>query len=340
MATETLSNQQVDLSTDQLLDIYRFMLLTRETDSRIRTLYLQGKITGGVYSQLGHEAISVGSAYALDRSDIIAPMHRDLGAHLVRGMDLPRIMAQIMARATGYTQGRDNALHIGDEELLVLPQISMLGTSIPLAAGAALTAVQRGEDQVALTYVGDGAINTGDFHEGLNFAAALRLPFILIVENNQWAYSTPVHKQIAFEVIADRAKGYGVPGVRIDGNDVLAVYAATNEAVIRARCGDGPTLIECVTMRMRGHSEQDRADYVPREMLAEWAAKDPLERYERWLIENGIMESEAGERIRSEVAETVTAAAEWAEQQPLPEAESALEGVYSTSPDHWKERAR
>lgn len=318
------------LDLHRFLDIYRYMMLTREVDARIRTLYLQGKVTGGVYSQLGHEAISVGSAYALRPTDIVAPMHRDMGTHLVRGMDLPQIFAHIMSRENMYSHGKDNALHIGSYEKLVMPQISMLGTSIPLAAGAALTAKQRGEDRVALTYVGDGAVNTGDFHEGLNFAAALRLPFILIVENNGYAYSTPVSKQIAFEHISQRAVGYGIPGEHIDGNDVLAVYRSVRQAMVRARAGDGPTLIECVTMRMRGHSEHDDASYVPKELLEEWRAKDPVERFERWLLENGMMDGDMRDRIKQDVLRQVTDASEWALEQPFPEPEVARQGVYRT----------
>ncbi|MGI8827992.1 MAG: thiamine pyrophosphate-dependent dehydrogenase E1 component subunit alpha [Chloroflexota bacterium] len=319
-----------DLTIAQLLDVYRFMVLTREVDGRIRTLYLQGKVTGGVYSQLGHEAISVGTAFALRPTDIVAPMHRDLGTHLVRGMELGQILAQIMARENTFTHGKDNALHIGSYSRLVLPQISMLGTSIPLAAGAALTAKQRGEDRVALTYVGDGAVNTGDFHEGLNFAAALTLPFILVVENNQYAYSTHVSKQIACEHISQRAAGYGIPGVRVDGNDVLAVYRATRQATERARQGLGPTLIECVTMRMRGHSENDDASYVPPEVLEKWRARDPIERFERWLGEGGILELDAAAGIKADVAQQVSEAADWALGQPMPEPEVALQGVYRT----------
>ena len=322
--------EQAGLSREQLLEMYRSMLLTREIDARVRTLYLQGKVIGGVYSQLGHEAISVGTAFALRPDDVIAPMHRDLGAHVVRGMEVRRILAQIMGRAAGFTGGKDNALHIGDLEKLVLPQISMLGTSIPLAAGAALSARQRGGDGVALTYVGDGAINTGDFHEGLNFAAALRLPLILVVENNQYAYSTPLSKQIAFEEIAQRAAGYGIPGIRVDGNDVVEVYRTTREAVDRARSGLGPTLIECVTMRMRGHSEHDDASYVPPELLEEWKAKDPVERFERRLEAAGMMRSVERDAIETEVKRTVADAADWAERQPLPNPESAFDGVYST----------
>ncbi len=316
------------LSRDDLIAMYRLMSLTREVDARVRTLYLQGKVTGGVYSQLGHEAISVGTAYALRRDDVLAPMHRDLGAHIVRGMPIPDILAQLLARDNRFTHGKDNALHIGDTELRVLPQISMLGTSIPLAAGAALMLRQRGEDGVALTYVGDGAINTGDFHEGLNFAAVLRLPFILVVENNQYAYSTPLSRQIAFEEIAQRAAGYGVPGVRVDGNDVLEVYRVTREAVERARSGEGPTLIEAVTMRMRGHSEQDNASYVPKEMLDAWRRKDPIERFERWLLENGVIDPALQEQIQDGVKREVVNAAEWAQEQPEPQPETVATGVY------------
>jgi TPP-dependent pyruvate/acetoin dehydrogenase alpha subunit len=310
------------------LSIYRAMVLTREADNRIRTLYLQGHIHGGVYSQVGHEAISVGTASALRQDDILAPMHRDLGAHLVRGMDLPRIMAQIMGRATGYTGGKDNALHIGDLALHVLPQISMLGVSIPVAVGGALAAVQRGEDRVALTYVGDGAINTQDFHEGLNFAAALRLPFILVIENNQWAYSTPLSRQVLLDELKDRALGYGIPGERVDGNDVLAVLDATARAAERARRGEGPTLIEALTMRMRGHSEQDRAEYVPAEMLDEWRQRDPIECFERLLTENGQLTPERRDALLDVVRDQVTRAADWALAQPLPEPGTAFDGVY------------
>lgn len=321
---------RLGLTAGNLLEIYRFMVLTREVDSRVRTLYLQGKVIGGVYSQVGHEAISVGTAFALRPDDILAPMHRDLGAHLVRGMELHLILAQILARDGGYTHGKDNALHIGDQTLNVLPQISMLGTSIPLAAGAALVAKQHGDDRVALTYVGDGAVNTGDFHEGLNFAAALRLPLILIVENNQWAYSTHVSKHMVCEEIAQRGEAYGIPGIRIDGNDVLTVYETTLQAVARARAGEGPTLIECLTMRMRGHSEQDNAPYVPQEMLEEWGKKDPIQRFEALLLQHGMLDVDTSRGMHDEVAARVSEAAEWALEQPLPQSESAFQGVYRT----------
>ncbi len=331
VTTDTsLERPQLEVDRSTLLEMYRYMVLTRATDNRARALYLQGKVVGGVYSQMGHEAISVGSASTLRPDDILAPMHRDLGAHLVRGMDLRLIFSQLLARGGGYTQGRDNALHIGDLAKSVLPQISMLGTSIPLAAGAALVAKQRDDGRVSMTYVGDGAVNTGDFHEGLNFAAVLNLPMILLVENNQWAYSTPVSKQVRCVEIAQRAEGYGIPGIRIDGNDVVAVYQTTLEAVNRARAGDGPTLIECVTMRMRGHSEGDSASYVPRELLAEWSGRDPIDRFVSVLLSNDVMDEATRDAVASEVEEQVTAASDWALQQPMPDPETVTQGVYRT----------
>jgi TPP-dependent pyruvate/acetoin dehydrogenase alpha subunit len=318
-----------DLSVDDLQTLYRLMLLTRILDTRIRTLYLQGKIFGGVYSELGHEAIAVGSAYALQPDDILMPQHRDLGAHITRGLEPRRILAQILGRATGFTSGKDNALHIGDVERHVLPMISMLGTNVPVTAGAALALKMRGERRVALTYTGDGGINTADVHEGLNFAAVLRLPLVLVVENNQYAYSTPTSKQYAMRAIVDRAQGYGIPGEQVDGNDVLAVYFTVHDAVERARAGFGPTLIEAITMRMRGHSEQDRADYVPRELLTTWAERDPLTRLARLLADEGIMSEEAQQALQIEVAAEVDEAVAWAEAQPLPGPQTAHEGVYA-----------
>jgi TPP-dependent pyruvate/acetoin dehydrogenase alpha subunit len=330
VATDTpAAPQDLGLDAGALLEMYRLMLMTREVDSRVRILYRQGKVTGGVYSQLGHEAISVGSAAALRVSDIVAPMHRDLGAHITRGMDLRQILAQLLARDNVYTGGRDNALHIGDLGRRVIPQISHLGVSIPVAAGAALASSQRGEDAVALTYVGDGAVNTTDFHEGLNFASALHLPLVLIIENNQFAYSTPLERQAASPELFRRAGSYGIPGVRIDGNDVLEVYRTVSEAVARARRGEGPSVIECLTMRMRGHSENDDARYVPGEMLEEWSRRDPLERFERVLLDGGMMDRDTADRLKAEVAREVADAADWAEGQPLPQPQEVLTGVFS-----------
>jgi len=240
------------------------------------------------------------------------------------------VMAHWMARESGPTKGRDEDMHIGDLALGIFSPISMLGSSIPVAAGAALTFKQRGLNHVAMAYIGDGATNTGDFHEGLNFAATLRLPLVLIVENNQFAYSTPLEKSFAISQITERAAAYGIPGVRVDGNAVMAVYAAARSAVDSARAGDGPTMIECVTMRMRGHSEHDSATYVPKVMLEEWSQRDPIDRLDDYLTETGIMDeakkSEIGDRIEREIDDAV----QWADEQPFPDGDEVAEGVYAT----------
>lgn len=319
-----------ELTSDDLLSLYYFMNLTRGVEARIRKLYLQGKVVGGVYGGFGQEAVGVGSAYALLDGDTVSPIHRDMGVQLVRGMSTRRVMAHWMARETGPTRGRDEDMHIGDLALGIFSPISMLGTSIPLAAGAALTFKQRGDNGVAMAYIGDGATNTGEFHEGVNFAATLRLPFVLIVENNQFAYSTPLEKQFAIDRVVDRAASYGIPGVRVDGNDVIAVYQAAKNAVDEARMGRGPTLIECVTMRMRGHSEHDPAHYVPRGMLEEWAQRDPIERLEEWLEKHNIMDPQKKDEITDRIESEIEDAVQWADSQPIPDGNTVAEGVYAS----------
>lgn len=330
MAIETLPRETAGLEDQDLLDLYYYMLLTRGVEARIRKLYLQGKVVGGVYGGYGQEAVAVGSAYALGDGDTVSPIHRDMGVQLVRGMSVRRVMAHWMAREPGPTRGRDEDMHIGDLSLGIFSPISMLGTSIPVAAGAALTFKQRGQDRVAMAYIGDGATNTGEFHEGVNFAATLRLPFVLIVENNQFAYSTPLEKSFAIDQIVDRAHAYGIPGVRVNGNDVLDVYRASKNAVDDARDGRGPTMIECVTMRMRGHSEHDPAHYVPKTLLEEWAERDPIEQFEEWLTEHGVMSGEGDGEIKARVEAEIEDAVQWADQQPFPKPEEVAEGLYAS----------
>lgn len=330
MAIDTLQPEVTSLEREDVVNLYYYMNLTRAVESRIRKLYLQGKVVGGVYGGFGQEAIGVGSAYVLRSGDTASPIHRDMGVQLVRGMSVRRVMAHWMAREAGPTRGRDEDMHIGDLSLGIFSPISMLGTSIPVAVGAALTYRQRGRDSVAMAYIGDGATNTGDFHEGLNFAATLRLPFILVVENNQFAYSTPLEKQFAIDHVVDRAPAYGIPGVRVDGNDVLAVYQAARNAVADARAGLGPALIECVTMRMRGHSEHDSADYVPRGMLEEWGRRDPIERLEEWLVANDYMNEDKKAELCGRIETEIDDAVAWADEQPLPHPEDVATGVYAS----------
>lgn len=313
------------LGRDDLAAMYYFMQLTRSLEDRVRNLYLQGKIVGAVYRSMGQEGTAVASAYALEEGDFIAPLIRDLGASLVRGVPLDRIFAQWLGRVTGPSGGRDGNLHFGYIERGVLAPVSMLGTTIPLCAGIALAAKQQGRRSVALAYIGDGGTNTGDFHEGVNFAATLRLPVVVLVENNGYAYSTPTAKQFAIRDLAVRADAYGIPGVVVDGNDVQEVYAATRAAVDRARAGDGPTLIEAKTFRMRGHAEHDDASYVPQELFDYWAGRDPIVALDARLTEGQMWQ--AGERdvimarIQRELDEAVTAAEAAAHPDPATQQE-------------------
>jgi len=246
------------------------MRLNRRLDEQLSSLYRQGKVVGGVYVSTGQEAISVGTAFALEPQDVVAPMIRNVGTLLVRGYRPRDLFLQYMGRKDGPTGGRDANTHFGDMKRGVVAPISMLGEMVPVLAGVALAAKLRGEKRVALNYVGDGTTSAGPVHEGMNFAAVQRLPLVIIAENNGWAYSTPTVKQMAIHDIALRAKAYGMSAVVVDGNDVLAVYEATRSAVKRAREGHGPTLIEAKTMRMRGHAEHDDARYVPKDVFEEW----------------------------------------------------------------------
>ncbi len=319
-----------DLPRDQLLDIYYHLRLTRSLEERIGILYRQGKITGGVYLSTGQEAVSVGAAYALEEGDVIVPSHRDLGGHLLRGI-LPReVLAQYMGRRGGPSRGRDGNVHFGDVRRGDVAFISPMADGIPVAAGVALALKRLATGRVAMTWFGDGASSRGDFHEGINLAAVLHLPVVFLCNNNQYAYSTPLARQAAVPDIAARAAGYGIPGLIVDGNDVLAVFQAAREAVARARRGKGPSLIECKTMRMRGHSEHDDASYVPRELLEEWRAKDPVQRFEARLREGGVLTPERETQITRRIAEELEAAVAWAEASPFPDGRDVEQGVYST----------
>jgi TPP-dependent pyruvate/acetoin dehydrogenase alpha subunit len=271
----------------------------------------------------------VASAYALGPDDVVAPLIRDLGASMVRGISPRATIAQWLGREAGPTHGRDGNLHFGDLSRGVLSPVSMLGATIPVCAGVALASKQRGSGQVALAYIGDGGANTGDFHEGLNFAAALRLPLVLIVENNGYAYSTPVSAHVALQSFADRAAAYGIPSTSVDGNDVIETYAATREAVERARNGEGPTLIEARTFRMRGHAEHDDASYVPKHLFEEWERRDPIARLSAYMGERGLMsagdKAEIDGRIRAEIDDATA----WVEASPMPDAATQRAGVFA-----------
>lgn len=314
-----------DPPRDVRLEMYYFMRLTRALDERAHALHRQGKVVGGLFSSLGQEAISVGSAFALEPGDYLGPLIRNMGAVLVRGHTAREVMTQYLARATSPTRGKDNSQHFGDiRRTGVVAYISMLGTMVPVMAGMALAARIRGERRVALTYVGDGATSTGDFYEGLNFAAVQRLPLVVIIENNGYAYSTPVSRQSLLKDLAEKARAFGIPGYVGDGNDVLEVYRLTRRCVRDARAGGGAQLLELKTFRMRGHAPHDAAEYVPRELFEEWARKDPIARFEKAL---GLGEDER-RAVEERVRKVVDDAVEYAENSPWPEGPEALRGVF------------
>jgi TPP-dependent pyruvate/acetoin dehydrogenase alpha subunit len=312
-----------------MLDLYMFMCLARETDNAILRLYKQGKMVGGAYTGNGNEATAVGSAYALEKRDYLLPMHRDLGAHLVKGQSLRAIFLQQLGRADSLTRGRDGTGHYADPSLRIYGNVSHLAAMIPVAVGIALASSMRKEGAVVMTTIGDGGSNVGDFHEGLNMAAVMKLPFILIIENNQFAYSTPISKQSAARRLSDRATGYGIPGLTVDGTNVLEVYGACREAVERGRCGGGPTLIESVTMRMHGHSASDDASYVPREMLEKWKEKDPIAAFEKVLIVEGLLTEGGKKDIDGKIRSSLDTAIREAEASPYPAGADAAEGVFA-----------
>ena len=332
-ATETTTPPiSAGLSRDQLLELYYYMRLTRTLEERLVNLYRQTKVVGGLFRSLGQEADAVGSAYALDRSkgDILSPLIRNLGSMLVQGATPLEILRQYMAKGDSPTRGRELNIHFGDTVRGFIGQISHLGDMVPVMAGVTLSFKLRGQDRVGLVYVGDGATSTGAFHEGINFAAVQRCPLVVVVENNGYAYSTPTTRQTACISFKDKAVGYGIPGVRADGNDVVAAYQVTKEAVDRARRGEGVTLIELMTYRRKGHAEHDNQSYVPQGEIERWASEnDPLDRYIKALTgKEGVSAAEL-ERIDARVTAEIDRATDEAEASPPPEPRDALHGVYA-----------
>ena len=320
--------QNPGLSRQQLREIHRFLCLNRLVEDRLSALYRQGQIHGGLYSSLGQEGISVGTAYALAPDDLLAPMIRNIGSLLVRGVAPLTLFLQFLARADAPTGGKDGTLHFDDLDKSIVGPISVLGTLIPVMTGAALAARMRGENRVALTYIGDGGTSTGDFHEGLNLAAVLNLPLILVVENNGYAYSTPTRSQFAVRRLVERGPAYGIASESVDGTDVLAVYAATRRAVERGRRGGGPTLLECRAFRRRGHAEHDDMRYVPKALLQAWEKRDPLDRLEGFLLDEGEATKKELRAAREEIGPALDEAARSALERPYPRPEETLRGVY------------
>jgi TPP-dependent pyruvate/acetoin dehydrogenase alpha subunit len=320
-----------ELTRQQYLDLYYFMRLNRAVEDTMVKLFRQNKIVGGLYSSLGQEAISVGTAYALEKRDWLAPMIRNIGALLVKGVPPRDIFMQHMAKYDSPTKGKDGTSHFGDlENLHIVSPISMLGDLIPVMTGVAIAGRYLGQKIVAMTWIGDGGSSTGVFHEGLNFAATQNAPFVLVLENNQWAYSTPVKRQVPIENLADRAKAYGIESYIVDGNDVVAVYSTAKEAVDRARAGEGPILIEAKSFRRMGHAQHDPAEYVPKEMRKYWEARDPIARYEKFLAAEKILDAKGKKELEDKIDALLAKERDFAENSPMPPAKLATEGVYCT----------
>ena len=323
------------LSREQKLELYYYMRLTRSLEERLVNLYRQTKVVGGLFRSLGQEADAVGSAYALDRSkgDILSPLIRNMGSMLVQGATPLEILRQYMAKGDSPTRGRELNIHFGDLVRGFIGQISQLGDMVPVMAGVTLTFKMRGEDRVGLVYVGDGATSTGAFHEGINFAAVQRCPLVVVVENNGYAYSTPLSKQTAAKELRDKAIGYGIAAEQADGNDVIATYEATKRAVDRARSGGGVTLVELITYRRKGHAEHDNQSYVPAGEIEQWAsANDPIDRYIGVLTVLGVEKSEL-ENIDARVRAEIDSATDEADKSPMPEPTDALVGIYADPPE-------
>jgi pyruvate dehydrogenase E1 component alpha subunit len=312
--------------TDQdRVGLFTHMVLMRSFEERALSLYKQGKIPGSFYDGRGQEAISVGATWALAGGDpLCSPLIRDLGAHLVRGTDLADIFRHHMGRENPLSHGREGNVHFGDRHLGVVGMVSMLPDMMVVAVGCAMAFRMRGEERCALTFFGDGATSRGDWHEAMNWAALDSLPVIFVLENNQLAYSTPTDRQFAVSP-AVRAASYGIDTETVDGNDVEAVFEATRAARVRALAGEGPTLIEAQTMRMHGHGAHDDARYVPDALLEHWAERDPIDLYERDLLERGLDPAQ----VRTEVAMRIDAAVEAALQAPMPDPDTALDGVFA-----------
>lgn len=321
------SSQRADLAHKCLY----YMSLMREMEDRIeRKLYRQGKVLGGVYVGRGQEAIPVGSALLAHPNDVILPSHRDMAALLIRGVEPRRIFAQYMGRMGGLTRGRDGNMHMGDLKLNVVSIISALAATVPVAAGCALALRYQGKPNVCFAYFGDGSTSRGDWHEGVNFATVQKLPIVYICNNNQYAYSTPLHLQMACANVADKGASYGMPAEIVDGNDVFAVYDATERAIAHARAGLGPYLLECKTFRMTGHSAHDAAHYVPKSLFDEWSKLDPIVRLEQRMIENGWAGRAGLDAAHAAVLRDIDDAVEWAENSPYPDPASLEDGVYES----------
>ncbi|HEX5833278.1 MAG TPA: thiamine pyrophosphate-dependent dehydrogenase E1 component subunit alpha [Pyrinomonadaceae bacterium] len=322
---------ETTLKPEQLLELYRYLKLTRLVEERLVNLYRQTKVVGGVFRSLGQEATAVGTAYALQPEDFITPLIRDLGAVLVKGIRPRDIFAQYMAKAWGPSGGRDLNIHFGDMEKGFIGPISHLGDMIPVMTGILLGGRLRQKKFVGVAYIGDGGMSTGAFHEGLNFAAVQKLPLIVVAEHNQYAYSTPTSLQTAVTDLAEKAAGYGIPAHIVDGNDVIACYEVMKSAADYARGGGGAVLIEAKTYRRKGHAEHDDQRYVAAGEIEWWEKNnDPVDRFEKYLLESGVTQQQL-DAITADVVREIDEETTWAESSPMPEPEQAAYNVFDNT---------
>ncbi|MEM2318479.1 MAG: pyruvate dehydrogenase (acetyl-transferring) E1 component subunit alpha [Candidatus Bathyarchaeia archaeon] len=319
----------LNLSKEKLVEMYRLMVKIRLFEEKVFELYAQNLVPGTIHLYTGQEAVAVGVCSALRKDDYITSTHRGHGHCIAKGADVKRVMAEILGKKTGYCKGKGGSMHIADFSIGMLGATAVVGAGIPIAAGAGLSIKLRGTDQVVACFFGDGASNQGTFHEGINMAAIWSLPVIFVCENNLYAMGTRQSMVMRIENIADRAAAYGIPGVVVDGNDVLAVYEATSKAAERARKGEGPTLIECKTYRHRGHSRVDPAKYRPREEVEAWLAKDPIKRFREKLLGLNVLTEAEIQQIDRGVAAEIEEAVRYAMESPYPAPEEALEDVYA-----------
>jgi len=320
------------LNRNQLLEIDYFLRLTRTLEERLVALFRQAKVIGGLYRSLGQEGESVAAAYALDykQGDVVQPLIRNLGAILVAGAKPADVIRQYMAKGDSPTRGRELNIHFGHPlRDGFIGQISMLGDMIPVMAGIALAGRMQKKSLVTMGFIGDGGSSTGAFYEGMNFASVQKLPMVVVIEDNAYAYSTPTSKQTAARTLADKAYAFGCRGVTVDGNDVFAVYRAAKEAVDLARSGGGVTLLEVKTFRLKGHAEHDNQSYVPQEIIDEWRSKDPVDRFEETLVESNMATKKDFELIQQRVRAEVDAATDEAEKSPMPKPEEATKGLFA-----------
>ncbi|MDH3492441.1 MAG: thiamine pyrophosphate-dependent dehydrogenase E1 component subunit alpha [Acidobacteriota bacterium] len=324
--------KETTLTNEKFIELYRYLKLTRMFDEKTVRLKKQSKLTGGVFTSLGQEATAVGTAFALEEKDFIAPLIRDIGACFVKGIEPRTIFLQYFGRGTAPSRATDVQFHFADLEKGFVGPISHLGDMIPVMTGILLAARMRNEDRVAVAYLGEGASSTGTFHEGVNFAAVKKLPLITIIENNGYAYSTPTREQAACTQFVEKALGYGIKGLQVDGNDIVACYETMKSAVDYARTGNGSVLIEAMTYRRKGHAEHDNQAYVPEGEIEWWAEhNDPVTRFEKYLSEQEILSNQQMDDMAVEIKEFLNAEAEWAEDQPPPEPVQAAMNVFDNS---------